>query len=457
LDETAFQEARNTLATDLVFEGELAQARLLRQMHYGTGFDKQVLAVESERRKARSKSYRAELDLRLDILAHSLLDVRRCRKLVEEGGDKTWAERCGSDRYQQVVQGLSEDTLEELDERMAEQRESLSHEYELSNLARVRDFRVLVALRYTRLLARYLGVDSDLEEVLSFPLGTNVLPIVELARAYQSAGTGKWFGVDAGHPTGRPALIKEIRLSSGESIYRREMNEQRAVDEELSASWREILRTVVRYGTGRRIDRELLLRTSDPDRAASIARREIRIPAFGKTGTAQRYMNATFAGLLPYFGREQQTDEGALLDGAQSFSIVSYVGYDDNEPMRSPAGQAIAGATGALPAWLETAEAIVLSRGYDFYIDPFDLRYIRTHRIDRKIPDGAQAVAVEERSGLPSIPIETGDVDSFEASNRPYLLAPGRAGDLSFQPERIVRPFDFSPIEDAQRAGMSKN
>ena len=446
LDEAAFQEARDSLATDLVFEGELAQARLLRQMHYGNGFEKQVAEVEEEASKARSQSYQAELDLRLDILAHSLVDVRRCLKIAEEGGAPAWEKRCASERYRQVVQGLSGDTLEELADRMEEQRGTLSGEYVPENLARVRDFRVLVALRYTRLVARYLGVDSDLEEVLSFPLGTNVLPIVELARAYQSAGTGKWFGVDDAHPTGHPALIKEIRLNTGESIYRKEMNEQRAVDEELSAAWREILRTVVRYGTGRRIDRELLLRSSDPDRAASIARREIRVPAFGKTGTAQRYMNATFAGLLPYFGREEQTDESALLDGAQSFSIVSYVGYDDNEPMRSPAGQAIAGATGALPAWLETARAIVLARGYDFYIDPFDLRYIRTHRIDQKLPAGAQAVAVEERSGLPRIPIETGEIDAFEASKTPYLLAPGRAEELRFQPGRVVRPFDFSAI-----------
>lgn len=443
LNETAFLEARETLATDLIFEGELAQARLLRELHYGSGFSPEVKQFEAERRAARSKSYKKELELRLDVLAHSYLDVLRCRDIAQTGS-REWKERCATERYRQVWQGISKSTLEELQTRMDERRQSLGREYVLENLARMRDFRVLLALRYTRKLAGYLGVESELEEVLSFPLGTNVLPIIELAKAYQTAGTGRWFGTEPEHPTGRPALIQEIRLSNGESIYQRQLNEEVAVGEDLSNSWREILRAVVRYGTGRRIDRNLVLKSTDPARATSIERRAIRVPAFGKTGTAQRYMNATFAGLLPYFASGEDTIEDEALDGARSFAIVSYVGYDDNQPMRTPAGQAIAGATGALPAWLETAQAIIAAHGYDLYVDPFDLHYIRTKRLKRKLPIGALAVAVDGESGLPRIPLRTGEVADFETGGVPYLLTPGRVGELRFEPARMVRPFDFS-------------
>ncbi len=95
----------------------------------------------------------------------------------------------------------------------------------------------------------------------------------------------------------------------------------------------------------------------------------ISIPSFGKTGTANRFTNSSFVGFIP--GSNEKTGQ---LDIQEGYVIASYVGYDDNRPMKSK-HLAIYGASGALPLWIDTAQAIVNAGEYKKNIQPADLAF----------------------------------------------------------------------------------
>jgi membrane peptidoglycan carboxypeptidase len=99
----------------------------------------------------------------------------------------------------------------------------------------------------------------------------------------------------------------------------------------------DILRNVVRWGTGRRALGKVKIDGID-------------VPLVGKTGTTNSYRNAAFAGFVPKVGP----------DGWQwgsAYTLVAYVGYDDNRAMRR-GGIRLQGSNGALPAWLSTAKGL---------------------------------------------------------------------------------------------------
>ena len=79
------------------------------------------------------------------------------------------------------------------------------------------------------------------------------------------------------------------------------------------------------------------------------------LPTFGKTGTANRFTNSSFVGFIP--GPKGRAGHFHIQDG---YVIASYVGYDDNRPMKGK-HLAIYGASGALPLWVDTANAIANS------------------------------------------------------------------------------------------------
>ena len=138
--------------------------------------------------------------------------------------------------------------------------------------------------------------------------------------------------------------------------------------------------------------------------------------------------------------RESSAGPGAL-DPSRAFAISAYVGYDDNRPMVSPSGQRVAGAAGALPAWIGAAQAIVKSRQYDESVDPYDLQYVETRRRLAELPvEGAQAVPVEAGGGLPAYPLQAGDAAEFDRQGTPYMFLEGRSGAYGFEPRRLFAP-----------------
>ena len=147
-------------------------------------------------------------------------------------------------------------------------------------------------------VAHRLGIDRELPEVPSLSLGTTELSLLELTGAYgtmANQGLATW-----------PWVIREIRTSSGEILYRRhDLAAPRLVEPAVHAAMTAMLGKVLEDGTGR---------------AARIA-----WPAGGKTGTSQDFRDAWFIG----FTRQNVTGV--------------WVGNDDGSPTGRVTG-------GGLPA-----------------------------------------------------------------------------------------------------------
>ena len=108
------------------------------------------------------------------------------------------------------------------------------------------------------------------------------------------------------------------------------------------------------------------------------------MPVAGKTGTTNGYRNAAFAGFVP-----KASETG--WHWAEGYTIVSYVGNDDNTPMRRRSVR-LQGSNGALPAWLGTAQAMA---------DAGLLGVPPVNEPEWTVPEGYQQVPVAEGTGLP--------------------------------------------------------
>ena len=144
--------------------------------------------------------------------------------------------------------------------------------------------------------ARRLGIESRLPADASIALGTGEVTLLELTSAYVALANGG----------GRvlPHGIVEIRNRAGDVLYRRAgSGAGRATDGAAVAAMRDLLRAGVVWGTGR---------------AAGLP--EGRGPAYGKTGTSQKFRDAWFVGWA-----------GGLAAGV-------WLGNDDGSPMDKVTG-----------------------------------------------------------------------------------------------------------------------
>ena len=120
--------------------------------------------------------------------------------------------------------------------------------------------------------ARRLGIESTLPADASIALGSGEVTLLELTSAYVALANG---GARA-----LPHGIVEIRNRAGDVLYHRAgSGAGRAADAAAVAAMRELLRAAVAQGTGRaaRLPQELG-------------------PAYGKTGTSQKFRDAWFVG-----------------------------------------------------------------------------------------------------------------------------------------------------------------
>jgi penicillin-binding protein 1A len=213
------------------------------------------------------------------------------------------------------------------------------------------DFRMLVSMRYLSALAQRLGVESELPPVLSMPLGAVDITLEEAAGLYQvmldgqvwsfpgKAETigGVFGGADVASPDTSTLLIAEIRDRNGQVLYRATPRGEQVTTVQSGRLIGDVLRNVVRSGTGR-----------SALGAVTLGGRPV--PVAGKTGTTNSYKNAAFSGFVP------RVHDGAWRWG-HGFTVAAYVGYDDNRPMTRGAAR-LQGASGALPAWVGTAQAL---------------------------------------------------------------------------------------------------
>jgi membrane peptidoglycan carboxypeptidase len=403
LMEAAFTEAKKAIESDVIFSGYDGALQNLRSLLYKVDkdsvdlFDPEELRIyrlSFERLRNLDSEMQSEMDSIRDALKHNALSVpagalKHFGYFRDRGGRlriayfkdfqkkdsmdalsitaNEFVEHPGLLRSGGVwVDGLIPSEVLNLLHRHTiktyKQLVARNH-YDADILFKIRDFRVLVNLHYVRELARQIGISSHLDPVLSFPLGSNSISIAESARAYQSMMSGVIHTLSENYDEAIP-LITRIEDREGEILWEYDGKVRRVLSQRTTGMVSEILRLVVEKGTGKRADKAIKIALNIEDSDVNLF-----IPAYGKTGTANRYTNSTFVGFLP--GPDSGSGELELEPG---YVIAVYVGYDDNRPMKGK-NITIYGSSGALPVWIDTSNAIVSSREYRDKLQIADLAF----------------------------------------------------------------------------------
>ena len=267
--------------------------------------------------------------------------------------------------------------------------------YDLEVLSKIRDFRTLVNISYVVQLSRAMGISTKLDPVLSFPLGPNAISIAEAALAYQTIMSGCTYNLSDREGTAGVPVIRKIVDRDGEVLWENRQNPEKILSDRVSRIVTEILREVIEVGTGRAARDAVQVCFGEQDTKACVP-----IPCFGKTGTANRFTNSSFVGFVPAPGENSDR-----LETSHGYVIGSYVGYDDNRPMKGR-NSAIYGASGALPLWIDTANAIVNSENYKKNLQPADLVFEPATTLLEGRLKGLRAVPVSPATGLLTRPSE---------------------------------------------------
>ncbi|NOY24949.1 MAG: hypothetical protein GXP62_03665, partial [Oligoflexia bacterium] len=402
LPEVAFGAVKADLVADLEQDGDLAEARELRALSFGSGARSEEARISGQR-GARDKLAQLRFNLlRLEGLSdRCVAQAAALQSAMDEGGTlrpdqvedlrlrpyggtlqlgcgdtgEGWA-TVGEHLLAAVAEGvqiplgplnqmrvdgrLRRDTLQRLRRGMTRRALVLRQAdlWSLDVLVYHPDFRLLVGMRYVALLANRLGVSQDLPPVLSLPLGAVDISLQDAALLYQGmlAGDAWTFpgqvslpgGVGGstrtqavGSPPAGPLLIAEIRDRTGSVLYRARPQAVSLTEPAIGRQVGDILRNVVRWGTGRRANGTITLNGKP-------------VPVAGKTGTTNGYRNAAFVGFVP---KVVPGPDGPLWRWGRGYTVAVYVGYDDNRSMRRGSVR-LQGANGALPAWIGTAQAL---------------------------------------------------------------------------------------------------
>jgi membrane peptidoglycan carboxypeptidase len=306
--------------------------------------------------------------------------------------------------------------------------------YNLDVLSSVKDFRLLVGLQYLIKFAQELGVKSQLDPVLSFPLGSNVVTLLEFVRMYEGIVTGEVVLSEGQGEDSRDLLsiIDRIESAEGEVLYQPKRKGTRLVAPETSLVVGHILENVVKFGTGRYADKNVRLADIDEEAGKKFADFDLAIPLLGKTGTANNYTNAAFFGYLPGLA-----SQGGDLVANGGYAVGVYVGFDDNEDMRRSSTK-ITGSEGALPMWTELVRELLREKGYAQQLDPVEISF--SGLILQRPSLGQLNLAVQaDRGGkLPS------HVSEVDVKNRlvPSIMTFGELDNAGvFIPARQYKPF----------------
>ncbi len=294
-------------------------------------------------------------------------------------------------------------------------------EYDLPRYFQHHDFRIAVGLNYLVNLAKAMGVTSEIEPVQSFPLGTNVVTLSEVAKIYQTFVSGKTYRYYKEGPPNQINFIRKIVDRHGNVLFEPKPSEYQLVPPELGLQMREMLARVVTHGTGRRARSEIYMSLGEP---GSKDEKKIRIPVYGKTGTTNDYNNANFAGFMPY-----PTAKGQPLEPDNSYVLAAYTGYDLNKTMQNGAIK-VSGAIGALPAWIGLAKEIIDKKKFKDFIDPLDLTMVQRQEWSVKKDPRASMVAVDMARGV-VVGGKGGDQESVSLSDS------SKAGESAFNEHKV--------------------
>jgi len=494
LENAAFDRAVTRLETDFIFEGRLQEYAIIKKLNHGlmaaagttSVLDDQLRdkdLTEKERQEISlrksllaGQSYLALVDLHQEMMSfrrevedswntaefflsredqgrpslyydpsydryvfskgeHSGLQTVHIDRLREElsqldsaGQEKFWADvflnRLLSSAAMDMLQNQVDSEFKRL---------TALPPYSFDVLSAVKDFRLLVGLRYLICFARELGVKSQLDPVLSFPLGSNVVTLLEFVRMYEGLVTGEVV-LSEGQEDSRDLLsiIDRIESEEGEVLYRPARERVRLLAPETSIVVGHILENVVKFGTGRYADKNVKLAEIDEDSGKKFSGFDLSIPLMGKTGTANNYTNASFFGYLPGMAAQ---GEGLVTDGG--YAVGVYVGFDDNQEMHRSSTR-ITGSEGALPTWTELVRVLLKEKGYGRQLDPVEISFSGL-TIQRK-PLGQLNLGVQEDSGG-ILPHQVREVDVKNRSV-PSIITFGELDEEGrFVPARQFKPY----------------
>ncbi len=171
--------------------------------------------------------------------------------------------------------------------------------------------------------ARRMGIKSPLGQNLSLALGSSEVNLLELTSAY---------GVFANRGIRNdPIFILKVEDKSGNVLEKNTPRPAEVLTEETAGTMTSMMQSVMDHGTGY------------PARA-----RGFTLPAAGKTGTMDDYVDAWFVGYIP-----------SLVAGV-------WVGFDQKKTI----GRGVTGARAALPAWTEFMIAATRGRPVDDFPVP---------------------------------------------------------------------------------------
>lgn len=154
-----------------------------------------------------------------------------------------------------------------------------------------------VGVQDTINMAKRLGISTQISPDLTIALGSSAVKLIDITSAYGVFASG---GIKV-----EPYAIEKIETSNGRVIYQASGSGSRVLDARTATAMVNMMQQVIKIGTGR---------------AANIG-----VPAAGKTGTTDNYVDAWFVGFTP-----------EIVTGV-------WVGNDDNTPNKGITG-------GTLPA-----------------------------------------------------------------------------------------------------------
>ena len=391
--EIEFTRARDALVERYKNEGLYAQARAMQALRYGSFTD---VGIKQAKRDASAIRY-----LRHNYKNYSEVLRNRENEILMNGLTETFA----SLEAVELFPNFSLADFKRLST-MVEPTDPESDYLDPEHLRYWPDYRRALAMSEFARFAGEIGIKQKLQKVFSMPLGVNDITLSEITTAYQTILTGKVFKCKDGDWT-EPCLIKEIKNRDGRTIFKNETESKVVLDDAVTTQMGAMLRSVFKNGTAR--SQYASITVSNPEGA-----QKLRYPALGKTGTTNDYRNVAFMGALPTYVKDKN---GIALDSV--VAIGSYVGFDDNKPLKSGRTR-IAGASGGLPQWAAFAKEEIGILGIPEQVDFLNISMMATGEVPLILSNERGELTVDPMTGR-----AMAGANSADGRPLPWLDVPG--------------------------------
>ena len=370
--EIEFTKARDALVERYMNDGKILQARAVQNLRYGMFND---IGLKQAKRDPKITKY-----VNHNFKRYS--EIWRAREIQELDPDES-ANLLPLDSVQ-LIDNFTLADFKRLNA-MIEPVDSDADYYDMAHLRYWPDYRRALSMADYARFANEIGIRQKLQKVFSMPLGVNDITLAEISTAYQTILTGKIFKCKDADWT-EPCFIKEIRNRDGRVIFRNKMESRVVLDDTVTTQIGVMLRSVFTNGTAH--SQLKALSVKNPEGAS-----KLRFPVMGKTGTTNDYRNVAFLGALPTYVKEKN---GIALDSV--IAIGSYVGFDDNKPLKSGRTR-IAGASGGLPQWATFAKEEMDIIGLPKKIDFLDISMLATGEVPLMLTNERGELTVDPMTG----------------------------------------------------------